>query len=121
MINRIKDFFEVNQKDLPDLALAALYITPVCMASSNETTLVWMFIACVFFIAGWIFASCKKLIGILISLVVLWTAAYISTITEWDDYGYGIGTIILIPNLLYWLFSKHGLKKYLREFKNKKG
>lgn len=121
MLQSIKNFFNKNQKDLPDLALVALYITPVCMTSTNETTYVWMFIAFVFFVAGWIFAILKKIIGILISLVVLWTVAYISTITEWDDYGYGIGTLVLIPNLLYWLCSKHGFKKLLKESKTKKG
>jgi len=121
MIRRIKNFFEENQEELPDLALIALFLTPLCMTFTNYSTVVWMVIAVVFVIAGWLFAIYKNVIGVLISLVVLWTVGYIGTITEGEDYGYGIGTIILIINLPYWLFSKHGFKKLLKESRNKKG
>lgn len=121
MIHRIKNFFEKNQEELPDLALIALFLTPLCMTFSNYSTVVWMFIAVVFVIAGWLFAIYKNVIGVLISLVVLWTVGYIGTIYEGDDYAYVIGTIMLITNMPYWFFSKHGFKKLLRESKNKKG
>lgn len=121
MIRRIKNFFEENQEDLPDLALIALFLTPFGMTLSNDYTVIWMFITPVFVIAGWLFAMYKNAIGVLISLVILWVIAYVSTIIDLNDFGYGIGTLVLIPALPYWLFSKHGFKKLLKESRNKKG
>jgi hypothetical protein len=121
MIRRIKDFYKKNQEELPDLALIILFLTPFGMTFANESTHIWMFIAWIFIIAGWLSATYNNPLLVIVSLVILWTVAYISTITEWDDYGYGIGTIILIINLPYWLFAKHGFRKLLKESKNKKG
>lgn len=121
MIRRIKNFFDKNKKELPDLALIALFLTPFCMTLSNDFTVIWMFITPVFVVAGWLFAIYKNVIGVLVSLVILWVIAYISTIIDWNDYGYGIGTLVLIPTLTYWIFSKHGFKKLLKESRNKKG
>lgn len=121
MLHGIKKFFNENQEALPDLALIVLFFTPLCMTLSNHFTVIWMFIAPVFVIAGWIFATYKNAIGVLISLAILWIIAYGSTIYDLNDYGYGIGTLVLIPTLPYWLLSKCGFKKLIKESKHKKG
>ena len=121
MIKRIKRFFEVNQEALPDLALIALFFAPIVISSEHMFTLKWLFITSIFFVIGWIFVYVRKAFFILICIVGMWIPAYICAIDEGNDYGYTIGTIILITTLPYWLFAKHGFRKFLLKSKNKKG